>query len=100
VTGTTREIGIRVALGAPLRGVLRDVVRRGVVLTAMGAIIGIGASLAVTRMLGSLLYGVKPADPATLTSVTALLLLVALTACYIPARRATRVGPLAALRHE
>jgi hypothetical protein len=100
VTNGTREIGIRVALGAPLPDVLRGVVRHGVVLTAIGAAIGIAGSLAVTRLLGSMLFGVKPSDPLTLIGVSCLLLMVALAACYFPARRATRVDPLVALRHE
>jgi predicted permease len=100
VTNGTREIGIRVALGAPLADVLRGVVRHGVVLTAIGAAVGIAASLAVTRLLGSMLFGVKPSDPVTLIGVSCLLLMVALAACYFPARRATRVDPLVALRHE
>jgi len=100
VTNGTREIGIRVALGAPLAGVLRGVVRHGVVLTAIGAAIGIAASLAVTRLLGKMLFGVKPSDPLTLVGVSCLLLMVALAACYFPARRAARVDPLVALRHE
>jgi predicted permease len=100
VTNATREIGIRVALGAPLADVLRGVVRHGVVLTAIGAVVGIAASLAVTRLLGKMLFGVRPSDPVTLIGVSCLLLLVALAACYIPARRATRVDPLVALRHE
>ncbi|HEX3742716.1 MAG TPA: ABC transporter permease [Bryobacteraceae bacterium] len=100
VTNATREIGIRVALGAPLAEVLRGVVRHGVTLTAIGVAIGIGAALAVTRLLGSMLFDVKPSDPLTLAGVTGLLLLVALAACYIPARRAARVNPLVALRHE
>ena len=100
VTNGTREIGIRVALGAPLAGVLRGVVRHGVALTAIGAALGIAGSLAVTRLLGSMLFGVKPSDPLTLIGVSCLLLMVALAACYFPARRATRVDPLVALRHE
>src|SRR5580704_158923 len=100
VTNGTREIGIRVALGAPLADVLRGVVRHGVALTAIGAAIGIAGSLAVTRLLGSMLFGVKPSDPLTLIGVSCLLLTVALAACYFPARRATRVDPLVALRHE
>jgi predicted permease len=100
VTNATREIGIRVALGAPLAQVLRGVVRHGVVLTAVGAAVGIAASLAVTRLLGKMLFGVKPTDPVTLIGVSCLLLMVALAACYFPARRATRVDPLVALRHE
>jgi predicted permease len=100
VTRGTREIGIRVALGAPAGLVLRGVVRHGVALAAVGIGIGLAASLAVTRLLGSMLYDVKPGDPITLVAVTLLLMLVALAACYIPARRATRVDPLVALRHE
>ncbi len=100
VTRGTREIGIRVALGAPAGLVLRRVVRHGVALAAVGIAIGIAASLAVTRLLGAMLYDVKPGDPITLIAVTLLLMLVALAACYIPARRATRVDPLVALRHE
>jgi predicted permease len=100
VTRGTREIGIRMALGAPPRQVLRRVVRHGIALAIIGAAIGIAASLAVTRFLGSMLYEVKPGDPLTLIGVVVLLLLVALVACYIPARRATRVNPLVALRHE
>jgi ABC-type antimicrobial peptide transport system permease subunit len=100
VTRGTREIGIRVALGAPSGEVLGRVVRHGVTLAIAGAAIGISASLAVTRFLGSMLYNVKPGDPVTLIGVAVLLLLVALAACYIPARRATRVDPLVALRHE
>jgi ABC-type antimicrobial peptide transport system permease subunit len=88
------------ALGAPPRQVLRRVVRHGIALAIIGAAIGIAASLAVTRFLGSMLYEVKPGDPLTLIGVVVLLLLVALVACYIPARRATRVNPLVALRHE
>jgi len=100
VTRGTREIGIRIALGAPAGQVLRRVVRHGVTLAATGVAIGIAASFAVTRLLGSMLYDVKPGDPVTLVVVTILLMLVALAACYIPARRATRVDPLVALRHE
>lgn len=100
VTRGTREIGIRVALGAPTGLVLRRVVRHGVTLAAVGIAIGLAASLAATRLLGAMLYDVKPGDPITLIAVTLLLMLVALAACYIPARRATRVDPLVALRHE
>ncbi|HTQ57339.1 MAG TPA: ABC transporter permease [Bryobacteraceae bacterium] len=100
VTRGTREIGIRVALGAPAGQVLSRVVRHGVTLAAIGVAIGIAGSVAVTRLLASMLYDVKPSDPLTLAGVTVLLLLVALIACYIPARRATRVDPLVALRQE
>jgi ABC-type antimicrobial peptide transport system permease subunit len=100
VTRGTREIGIRVALGAPAGQVLRRVVRHGVALAAVGVALGIAGSFAVTRLLGSMLYDVKPGDPVTLVVVSILLMLVALVACYIPARRAIRVDPLVALRHE
>jgi predicted permease len=100
VTRGTREIGIRVALGAPSGQVLGRVVRQGVVLAAFGLAIGAAASLALTRLLASMLFEVKPGDPVTLIGVSLLLMLVALAACYIPARRASHVDPLVALRHE
>lgn len=100
VTRGTRDIGIRVALGAQASQVLRRVVAHGVALAVTGVVIGIGASLAVTRFLGSMLYNVKPSDPMTLIGVAVLLLVVTLVACCLPARRATRVDPLVALRHE
>jgi len=100
VTRRTREIGIRMALGAGQRDVLGDVVGHGLGLAAAGLIIGVAASFAVTRYLGSLLFGIKPGDPVTLAAVAALLLSVAFIACFIPARRAMRVDPMAALRHE
>ncbi len=100
VSRGTREIGIRMALGAPSGQVRGRVVRHGGMLAMVGAAIGLAASLAVTRFLGSMLYNVKSGDPLTLAAVTLLLLLVALAACYVPARRATRVDPLVALRHD
>jgi predicted permease len=100
VTQRTREIGIRMALGARPPDVLRIVVRQGVGLSAVGAIIGILVALGATRYLASLLYGVRPFDPPTFLAVALLLSLVALAACYIPARRASRVDPLVALRYE
>jgi predicted permease len=100
VTRGTREIGIRVALGAATGQVLGRVVRQGVVLAAFGLAIGAAGSLAVTRLLGSMLFEVKPGDPVTLIGVSLLLMPVAVAACYIPARRASRVDPLVALRHE
>jgi predicted permease len=100
VTRSTREIGIRVALGAPTGQVTGRVVRQGVVLAAIGLAIGAAGSLVVTRLLGSMLFEVKPGDPVTLIEVSLLLMLVALAACYIPANRASRVNPLVALRHE
>jgi predicted permease len=100
VARRTREIGIRAALGAQNRDVLRLVGRQGLVLVALGIAFGTVAAMGVTRSLGSLLYGVQPSDPITFFGVCALLTIVGLAACYIPARRATRVDPMVALRYE
>jgi predicted permease len=100
VTRRTREIGVRMALGAQQRDVLPLVVVQGIALALAGAVGGIGLAYGVTRYLASLLYDVRPGDPATLAAVSILLLLVALAACYLPARRATRVDPMVALRYE
>ena len=100
VTQRTREIGIRMALGARPPDVLRIVVRQGVGLSSVGASIGILVALGATRYLASLLYGVRPFDPPTFLAVALLLSVVALAACYIPARRASHVDPLVALRYE
>ncbi|MBZ5565332.1 MAG: FtsX-like permease family protein, partial [Acidobacteriia bacterium] len=96
----THEIGIRMAMGAQRADVLRLVLGQGVRLTLTGVGIGLGVSLAVTRFLRSLLFGVAPTDLVTYVAVALLLCLVALVACYIPARRATRVDPMVALRCE
>ncbi|HET9400009.1 MAG TPA: ABC transporter permease [Candidatus Acidoferrales bacterium] len=100
VSRGTREIGIRMALGAQASSVLKRVIAHGILLAAFGAAIGIAASIGVTRYLGSMLYGVHPTDAATLAGVSVILMAVAIAACYVPARRATRVDPLVALRHE
>ena len=100
VSRRTREIGVRMALGARPSDVLRFIVRQGVGLSAVGAALGILGALGATRYLASLLYGVRPFDPVTFLSVALLLGLVALAACYIPARRAMHVDPMVALRHE
>jgi ABC-type antimicrobial peptide transport system permease subunit len=100
VTRRTREIGIRIAIGAPVGNVMRLVIGEAVVLAGLGAVVGGGISLGAARLLTTLLYGVKPGDPITLLSVTFLLGVVALGACWLPARRATKVDPLVALRYE
>lgn len=96
----THEIGIRMALGAETRDVLRLVVIMGVRLVALGAVIGLVASLLLARVIATQLWGVSPYDPMTLSGVTILLLLTGLIACWIPARRASQVDPLVALRYE
>lgn len=100
VARRTREIGIRVALGAQRRDVFRLIMIRGVVLVAVGVLIGVGASIALARVLESMLFGVEANNIATLVSVSVGLVVVALLACYLPARRATQVDPLVALRYE
>jgi predicted permease len=95
-----REIGIRLALGAQGGDVLQMVLRQGTKLALVGVIIGIGAALVLTRLMDNLLFGVTAHDPLTLVAVAALLILVALLACYLPARRATLVNPIVALRYE
>ncbi|MGA2476300.1 MAG: ABC transporter permease [Terriglobia bacterium] len=96
----TREIGIRMALGATRRGILVAVVRQGLQLTLIGMATGLAGALALSRLLRSMLFGVTPGDPGTFIGVSLLLLTVALLASYIPARRATKVDPMVALRYE
>ncbi|HXJ05877.1 MAG TPA: ABC transporter permease [Candidatus Acidoferrum sp.] len=100
VSQRTNEIGIRVALGAQRKTVLRMILRQGAALAFLGVSLGLLASFALSRVLKGLLFGVRASDPLTFAGVAALVLTVALAACYIPARRATRVDPISALRYE
>jgi putative ABC transport system permease protein len=100
VTRRTHEIGVRMATGAQRGDILRLVLGHGLKLALLGAAIGIGGALALTRLISRYLFGVTPNDPATFAAVSAILIAVALGACYIPALRATKVDPMAALRHE
>jgi putative ABC transport system permease protein len=100
VTQRTQEIGIRMALGAQKLDVLKLVVGKGMILAVIGTVIGLAAALALTRVMQSLLFEVTPTDSPTFVVVSLVLLIVAFIACYIPARRATRVDPLLALRYE
>ena len=98
VNERTHEIGIRLALGAARRNILQMILRQGLQLALAGAVVGLLVALIVSRLLATLLYGVRPTDPLTFAGVAVLFLLVALLACYLPARRATKVDPMIALR--
>jgi len=98
-TQKTHEIGVRMALGAQPADILKMVFREGLLIVGVGLLVGIGGALAAGQVVGSFLT-VSPRDPVTYAMVTALLLIVALSACFIPARRAMRVDPMVALRYE
>ena len=100
VTERTREIGIRMSLGASRGRVLGEVIREGMRLAVVGFAAGIAGALAAGRVLASLLHEVKPGDPAIFAATAGFLAIVALIACYLPARRAARLDPMTALRYE
>jgi ABC-type antimicrobial peptide transport system permease subunit len=100
VTQRTREIGIRMSLGASRANVLTLILRQGMKLAVIGFAIGIAGALAAGRLLASLLHGVRPSDPAIIAATLASLAAIALLACYLPARRAAKVNPVVALRHD
>jgi ABC-type antimicrobial peptide transport system permease subunit len=100
VNERTQEIGIRLALGAERKNILHMILHQGLALAAIGAGIGLIAALIVARLMRSVLYGVGPTDPITFVAVPAIFIAVAVLACYLPARRATKVDPMIALRRE
>jgi len=100
VARRTTEIGIRIAMGAEAKDVLRMVVGQGAAMGLAGVVIGLAGAVGLTRFIKGLLFGVDSLDPATFASMAALLLAVTVLACYVPARRATKVDPMVALRYE
>jgi ABC-type antimicrobial peptide transport system permease subunit len=96
----TQEIGLRMALGATSPGIQRLVVQRGLKQLVLGTLLGLAIALALTRLMGELLYGVAPHDPAVFGAVVAIIAFVGLAACWLPARRAAALDPLKALRHD
>jgi putative ABC transport system permease protein len=100
VAQRTQEIGVRIALGATPGGILKMVLGQGLLTVAIGLIVGLAGSLLLTRTMRSMLFEISPNDPITIVGIALLLLLIAMLASYIPARRATRVDPMIALRYE
>jgi ABC-type antimicrobial peptide transport system permease subunit len=96
----TREIGVRLALGAQRLDVLRMVLKDGARMTLVGVVVGVVGAMGLTRLMASMLFGVRPTDPLTFIAVTSLLCAIAMLACYVPARRAMKVDPMEALRHQ
>ena len=100
ISRRTNEIGIRLALGATRAGVLGMMLRESILLVALGIVIGVPATLAITRLISTMLFGVSASDPFTVSAAAALMIAVALLAGYLPARRASSVDPMLALRYE
>ena len=100
VSQRTKEIGIRMALGADPARIVRHVLRQGGALIAIGLVVGAAGARGLTRLLASLLYAVEPSDPSVFIAVSILLVVVGSAACLVPSRRATRIDPVTALRHE
>jgi ABC-type antimicrobial peptide transport system permease subunit len=96
----TPEIGVRMALGAQRRNILALVLKKGMMLALLGVVIGVAGAFALTRLMSSLLYEVSTSDPLTYAGISLVLLVVAFCACYLPARRATKIDPLVALTYE